>query len=728
MKCPLHYFLFIAIISLIVYQNDYAQWIKIKGPTGAVISCLASNGSVLYAGNTGGKIYMSTNNGESWELRNSSLTTDNHVNRCYSLAASGSTLLIGTDRGLFVSQNFGATWSPSGLAQINVETVYIRNGRYFADFGTFDGSGGLFHSSDNGWVPDSVKFQMYDNTGIHPQQSKYISNVKFAEYRGGLLAAGWKAGNSLGTFYTSDNGENWIEFPYPPSAGLSPTAIAVQDSKVYLASSRSGIFLSDSPIAPETFRSVIAGLIYFADIRALASEGPIIVGTYGGGVSRSDDSGNSWFQCNSGLTDLFVSSLLYHNGYLFAGTNGGVFRSSNNGLSWIPVNSGIYPPITSLMYINNKLFAATQNYGILVSTDNGSNWSRLKGFFDLSQGYPLVSYFGYRGETVNSLACKIYSSSQSLFVAGTNGGVYRSVDWGTSWDGSGITSEKVNSVLINPATVSEIDAGTDNGVYYSTDYGRSWNSSGLMNVRVNSIWEKGGVMIAGTTQGIYFGDLFKLMWTPLWLDPVNTVIVFGNYLYQATSTGIYLWDEHGGWLSDSYGLVNKGFARSFTGYGNNIYTAVFGTGVFSSINGTTNNWIRINTGLDETDISSLTASNDFLFAGTYYGGLWRRPISEVITSVEKGFDIIPSAFELNQNYPNPFNPTTIIKFSLPKISYTTLKIYNALGEEVAVLLSKELMPGKHSITWNATNLSSGVYFYRLTAGVFNKTCKMVIIK
>ena len=84
--------------------------------------------------------------------------------------------------------------------------------------------------------------------------------------------------------------------------------------------------------------------------------------------------------------------------------------------------------------------------------------------------------------------------------------------------------------------------------------------------------------------------------------------------------------------------------------------------------------------------------------------------------------------DFSQNYPNPFNPSTNINFTLPKTEYVTLKIYDILGKEVAILINQELNAGNHTKTWDANNLSSGVYFYRLTAGKFTETKKMILVR
>ncbi|MFA3783787.1 T9SS type A sorting domain-containing protein [Melioribacteraceae bacterium 4301-Me] len=99
-------------------------------------------------------------------------------------------------------------------------------------------------------------------------------------------------------------------------------------------------------------------------------------------------------------------------------------------------------------------------------------------------------------------------------------------------------------------------------------------------------------------------------------------------------------------------------------------------------------------------------------------------------------DKIPTNFTLSQNYPNPFNPTTNISFTLPHVSYVTLKVYDVLGKEISTLLNGEISAGNHSVLFNAINLPSGVYFYRLEAHSnttgketnFISTKKMLLIK
>lgn len=91
-------------------------------------------------------------------------------------------------------------------------------------------------------------------------------------------------------------------------------------------------------------------------------------------------------------------------------------------------------------------------------------------------------------------------------------------------------------------------------------------------------------------------------------------------------------------------------------------------------------------------------------------------------------DVLPKAFALNQNYPNPFNPSTIIGYQVPTAGFVSLKVFNMLGEEVATLVSEMKSPGMYETSWSADGLPSGVYFYRMTAGSFTETRRMMVLK
>ncbi|MCL4510350.1 MAG: T9SS type A sorting domain-containing protein, partial [Bacteroidetes bacterium] len=97
-------------------------------------------------------------------------------------------------------------------------------------------------------------------------------------------------------------------------------------------------------------------------------------------------------------------------------------------------------------------------------------------------------------------------------------------------------------------------------------------------------------------------------------------------------------------------------------------------------------------------------------------------------SIENSRISTPKGFQLLQNYPNPFNPRTAIRYELPEQSRVLLKVFNTLGQQVITLIDKIDQPGEHTVQWDATNVASGVYFYRLVAGRFVQTKKLILLR
>jgi hypothetical protein len=88
----------------------------------------------------------------------------------------------------------------------------------------------------------------------------------------------------------------------------------------------------------------------------------------------------------------------------------------------------------------------------------------------------------------------------------------------------------------------------------------------------------------------------------------------------------------------------------------------------------------------------------------------------------------PLSYRLDQNYPNPFNPRTDIRYEISDVGFVRLAVYDILGREVATLVNERKSPGRYSVTWDASGQASGVYFYKLEAGHFTETKKLVLIR
>ena len=127
-------------------------------------------------------------------------------------------------------------------------------------------------------------------------------------------------------------------------------------------------------------------------------------------------------------------------------------------------------------------------------------------------------------------------------------------------------------------------------------------------------------------------------------------------------------------------------------------------------------------------------NNQSDWAGLWEGEIWGTNA----TVIDPSNNNLPDGFALSQNYPNPFNPSTTINYSIPAVSFVTLKIYDVLGNEVATLVNEEKIKGNYEVKFSTTggvtsggniyNLPSGIYFYRLQAGSFVETNKMILLK
>jgi len=117
---------------------------------------------------------------------------------------------------------------------------------------------------------------------------------------------------------------------------------------------------------------------------------------------------------------------------------------------------------------------------------------------------------------------------------------------------------------------------------------------------------------------------------------------------------------------------------------------------------------------------------------SYYSNTGRFSV-KTVTAVDNKSNLIPKEFAVSQNYPNPFNPSTVINYALPKSSLVTIKIYNILGQEVKTLINSQRQAGYYTVQWNGDNnfgrtVASGIYIYRVEAGQYVKTMKMMLLK
>jgi photosystem II stability/assembly factor-like uncharacterized protein len=404
----------------------------------------------------------------------------------------------------------------------------------------------------------------------------------------------------------------------------------------------------------------------------------------------------------------------------FAGAEAaGVLLSTDNGTSWRAANSGfpkdrfdLPPSVMALAVSGTRLYAGTMEYGVFLSTNNGTHWDAINS--------------GLEDSLVHALAV----SGMNLF-AGSSGGVFCSTDSGTNWTrvDSGLTNREVWSLAFSG---TNLFAGTYSGLFRSTNNGTSWAvaSSGLA-----SLWVRSLTVISNETGG--------------------TRLFAGTY-----GEGVFLSSNSGtSWAQVDSGLPSP-IVLSLAVSGRNIFAGT-DSGVFLSTNEGAS-WTQVDSGFVDRYVNSLAVIGTNLLAGTARGGLWRRPLSEMVTSVELMKSELPQEFLLYQNYLNPFNPKTGIRYSVPTqsgrdlvstpalraeslgalqgprtggrdgqvpgVSDVKITVYDMIGKEVAVLVNERKLPGRYEVTFDGSRLASGVYFCRLQAGSFTQTRKLCLIR
>jgi photosystem II stability/assembly factor-like uncharacterized protein len=388
--------------------------------------------------------------------------------------------------------------------------------------------------------------------------------------------------------------------------------------------------------------------------------GMTVIAGSGGGISLSTDDGASWSLSDAGLHNGIVTSFTRQGPWTVAGTyDRGVVRTSDAGQTWEVLG----PPgptryVTSVVEANGRMFAGTSSSGVFMSTDQGVTWEPRSGATNFAFIHSIIAV------------------NDTIFVA-SEGGLHRSADWGATWDPLplGFSPASVLSVL---AFDTDLFAATyQGGVLKSTDRGESWATS-------NSGLPAAGAWRVGAGGGRLFVSL------------VN------GELYESTDRG-------GSWTNADH--PSSGWCQALLVVGQDLFTGTDNGAILQrSIGG--GPWKDVSEGLLCAEVRALAVANGFLLAGTGGSAVWRRPLSEIVTGADDDV-VVPHTAELHQNFPNPFNPSTTIEYSLPHAGDVTLAVYDLHGRAVATLVDRVEQAGRKAVTWKASGVAAGVYFYRL---------------
>jgi hypothetical protein len=397
-------------------------------------------------------------------------------------------------------------------------------------------------------------------------------------------------------------------------------------------------------------------------------------------IFYSDNSGGTWTVSRvppwvlSGTSYYpTVTGVWVNSGVIFASgsvSQGNVFwRSSDNGANWTASSTGILTggidPTPKVFFASgNTAYVGTGHSGIFLSTDNGATWSTARG------GIPTYTFAGFTSyvsiDCFATIGNDIFAGLDADFTTGY--GLRHTTFGGTSWDslGRGLPAKtSISSMIAVGTTLYARMSGYGQGVYKSTDLGSNWTDV------TNGL--PGRNNLGAGAQGLF---------------------AVGNNIFADTFLGDYVSTDGGGsWAPmNNSGLPATYYINGYAVVGNTMYI----------------------TAVDVTTFPTTTA-------------VWKRGISEV-TAVNTVSGGLPASFIFEQNYPNPFNPGTIIRYQLPASGHVMLSVYNLLGQEVARLVDGVQTAGYKEVSFNASNLSSGVYFYRIQAGTYSDMKKMIIMK
>ncbi len=248
---------------------------------------------------------------------------------------------------------------------------------------------------------------------------------------------------------------------------------------------------------------------------------------------------------------------------------------------------------------------------------------------------------------------------------------------------------------------------------------------GIMDIKIdknNMIWilSIGGGLVKfdGTTW-----QIFNTSNSPIFTDNNNNAIAVDNEnsLWIGNCIGLQKFD---GASWKSYTDATYIYAMVIDKYNNKWLGTLNGLYKFDGTNWTL--FTKDNSPLPDNSIYALAVDNkQRIWIGTPLGLAMYDQDGTV--NVDNN-ETLPNDYYISQNYPNPFNPTTTISYSILQLTYVTLKVYDSLGREIATLVNSEKNPGKYEVNFDGSKLSSGVYFYRITAGSFTQTKKLILLK
>ena len=653
-----------------------------------------------------GILQKSTDGGNTWN----NLFQDERINFKNIIVNANNYLLAISDSGrIYKTNDLGNTWKliNTGLYDLfNIDFIDMQTG--------FASSSDKIYKTTNG----GENWSLFYTTGYG------LNNLDFLDENNGYIASYNSYGLNEGLIYkTTNGGLNWTTTPTP---GMRKV-LFVDNNTGYLSGTASNGKIWKTTNSGVNWFSVYENSSHIINLKFLTRDTGFALSTYQ--LLKTVNGGNSWTPIGySNLRGDKFSFDVYDVNTIMCGIlQGGVGITTNGGANWNINLKGTLTGLEAIQFVNDYTgYAAGLGNTILKTTNAGINWNVQTSSADTIQAYSFYALHflnentGYvtgdmgiikkttnqglnwitqvPGGSSNHMYDIKFINENTGFTVGRYGLYRHTTNGGINWliENIGATSHLNTICFANEIT--GFIGGSFNNLYKTTNAGLNW--------------EQLSIPVSGEITRIYFVD-----------SKTGYIAADSNY---STCVILKTTDSGTSWkmksLKDMRYVMGLKFFNDSTGY---AFSQSYRTLSFTTDGGET--WRQKKLYTDKhywnmyfTSVKTgyLAGSDGAIIKTTNGGGFFpdEPPV------------VLPVNYYLHQNYPNPFNPVTNIKFEIPVSGIVSIKLYNITGKEVAVITNNFYQAGKWEVTFNGSQLSSGVYFYKLMTNGFTETRKMLLIK
>lgn len=718
-----------------------------------------TNSNILYAGTGEGYfnadalqgigVLKSTDGGANWAVLNNFATPNAQfgyffITKLLIRPDNVNVLYAGMLGGIWKTTNAGTSWTKLNVGNTSVRCMDLvmhptTPDIMYATFGNFSRDG-IYKTTNGGtnWSKLTTGLPTAGYNRININISKSNPLVLYAVFDDSATH------DTYNIYKTIDGGSNWslAAKPFNPLAGGSHlggqgwynNCIAVHptDPNTVLIGG-TNLFKSINGGAAWTMKTNWYPQVPYQNVHAdqhiiaydPANSSTVYFGN-DGGMFKSLDGGETYFSIDNNLvTTQFFSGAVQPAGDIYYGgtQDNGTLKSGT-----LPVWSVSFGGDGGATAVDQSspanVYTEYVFMDILKSTDSGASWARAMNGIPPASGASLTD-----GTTDRCLFIAPFvmdPSNSQILVAGTFK-AYRTTNGAASWtsissdltgDGDGSGQVGSNLSAISTIAIAKTSSAT---IYVGTSGSGSAASAVQVTTNTGTLW-------TNTTKAPLPNRYVKA----IAIDPTNANRAFVGYSgYNAntpTAPGhIFLTTNRGTTWTNASGNLPDIPVNTILIDPLNLNDIVVGTdlGIFQSVDaGAT--WVQQNNGLANVSVADLDYRPDgAVFAATHGRGMFKLAL---LTGVEQISTDIPQESSLRQNYPNPFNPKTDIVFEIKEQGHVRLLVYDMAGREVTTLVDEVRAPGVYKTSWDAGTMASGVYMYRLTAGSFSQSRKMMLVK